>query len=328
MQLLHQLEQQQEQQRLVGAIALRIRQSFKLQDILATSVREVRQLLKTDRVLVYKITPQTKDRVVAESVLPEWTPSLGLEIKGSCFQEKQKEEYRQGKIWTTTNIYEAGLSECHIQLLEQFEVKANLVVPIVLESQGTPDLELWGLFIVHQCSAPREWQTFEVELLKQLTVQLAIAIQQAELYQSLQTLNAQLEAKVQERTAALQESDRRFRAIFNNTFQFTGLLTPDGILLEANQTALSFAGLKLEDVVNRPFWETHWWTISPQTQEQLKQAIVRAAQGEFIRYEVDVIGANNRVATIDFSLRPLQNEIGQVILLIPEGRDITQRKQT
>ncbi|MDZ8026680.1 MAG: PAS domain-containing protein [Nostoc sp. DedQUE11] len=328
MQLVHQLEQQQEQQRLVGAIALRIRQSFKLQDILATSVQEVRQLLKTDRVLVYKLTPQMKDRVVAESVLPEWTPSLGLEIEGSCFQENQREEYRQGKIWTSTNIYEAGFSDCHIQLLEQFQVKANLVVPIVLESQGTPDLELWGLFIVHQCSAPRQWQTFEVELLKQLTVQLAIAIQQAQLYDNLQTLNTQLEAKVQERTAALQESDRRFRAIFNNTFQFTGLLTPDGILLEANQTALSFAGLKLEDVINRPFWEAHWWTISPQTQEQLKQAIARAAQGEFIRYEVDVIGANNRVATIDFSLRPLQNEIGQVILLIPEGRDITQRKQT
>ncbi|WP_375515635.1 PAS domain-containing protein [uncultured Nostoc sp.] len=177
--------------------------------------------------------------------------------------------------------------------------------------------------MVHQCSAPRQWQTFEVELLNQLTVQLAIAIQQAQLYHNLQTLKAELKAKVEERTIALQESDRRFRAIFNNTFQFTGLLTLDGILLEANQTALSFGGLKLEDVINRPFWEAHWWTISPQIQEQLKQAIARAAQGEFVRYEVDVLGANNRVATIDFSLRPLQNEMGQVVLLIPEGRDIT-----
>ncbi|MFN6539302.1 MAG: PAS domain S-box protein [Nostoc sp. EkiNYC01] len=328
MQLMQQLQQQQEQQRLVGAIALDIRQSLQLEDILTTSVQEVRQLLKVERALVYKFTSQMNGSIVAESVLPEWTSSLGLEIQGTCFQENQEEEYRQGKIWTMTNIYEAGLSECHIQLLERFQVKANLVVPIVLENQGTRSLELWGLFIVHQCSAPRQWQTFEIELVNQLTVQLAIAIQQAQLYQNLQILNTQLEAKVQERTAALEESDRRFRAIFNNTFQFTGLLTPDGILLEANQTALSFAGLKLEDVINLPFWEAHWWTISPQTQEQLKQAIARAAQGEFIRYEVDVIGANNRVATIDFSLRPLQNEIGQVILLIPEGRDITERKQT
>jgi len=328
MQLIQQIEQQQEQQRLVGAIALHIRQSLQLQDILNSSVQEVRQLLKADRALIYQLTPQMRGCVVAESILPEWIAVSELEIEDTCLQQSQREEYIHGKIWKTTNIYEAGLSNCHIQLLERFQVKASLVVPILLKNQGTPALELWGLFIVHQCSAPREWQTFEVELLKQLTVQLAIAIQQAELYQSLQSLNAQLEAKVQERTAALQESDRRFRAIFNNTFQFTGLLTPEGILLEANQTALSFGGLKLEDVVNRPFWETHWWTISPQTQEQLKQAIARAAQGEFIRYEVDVIGANNRVATIDFSLRPLQNESGQVILLIPEGRDITQRKQT
>ncbi|MBD2596781.1 PAS domain-containing protein [Nostoc spongiaeforme FACHB-130] len=126
--------------------------------------------------------------------------------------------------------------------------------------------------------------------------------------------------------AALQASERRFRGIFNNSFQFIGLLSVDGTLLEANQTALDFAGIKPEDVINRPFWDTHWWTISPETQEQLKQAIASAAQGNFVRYEVDVLGANNQVATIDFSLRPLQDETGEVILLIPEGRDITERQ--
>ncbi|MEH1864252.1 MAG: PAS domain S-box protein [Nostoc sp.] len=327
-QLMQQLERQQEQQRLVGAIALHIRKSLQLQDILTTSVQEVRQLLSADRVLVYQFTPLMQGCIVSESVLPEWKSSLGLEIEDTCFQQSQGEKYRQGKIWTTTNIYEAGLSECHLQLLEQFQVKANLIVPILVENIATSAVELWGLFIVHQCSAPRQWQAFEVELLNQLTVQLAIAIQQAELYHNLQIFNTELEAKVQERTAKLQESDRRFRAIFNNTFQFTGLLTPSGILLEANQTALNFAGLQLEDVINRPFWEAHWWTISPQTQEELKQAIARSAQGEFVRYEVDVLGANNRVATIDFSLRPLQDETGKVVLLIPEGRDITERKQT
>jgi PAS domain S-box-containing protein len=125
---------------------------------------------------------------------------------------------------------------------------------------------------------------------------------------------------------ALQESERRFRGIFNNTFQFTGLLNVEGILLEANETALVFAGLTPEDVMNKPFWEAHWWTISPQTQAELKQAIFQAAQGTFVRYEVDVLGANNQVATIDFSLRPLYDENGQVVLLIPEGRDISQQQ--
>ena len=126
---------------------------------------------------------------------------------------------------------------------------------------------------------------------------------------------------------ALRESERRFRAIFDHTFEFTGLLKNDGTLLEANQTALNFGGLKLEDIVGRPFWEARWWTISPAIQEKLKQAIARAAKGEFVRYEVDVRGADNEVLTIDFSLKPVTDETGQVVLLIPEGRDISDRKQ-
>jgi PAS domain S-box-containing protein len=127
--------------------------------------------------------------------------------------------------------------------------------------------------------------------------------------------------------AGLKASEEKFRAIFNQTFQFVGLLQPDGLLLEANQTALDFGGLTHTDVIGKPFWEAHWWQISPQTQAQLQGAIAQAAQGNFIRYEVDVWGKDHRVLTIDFSLRPILNDEGQVILLIPEGRDISERKQ-
>jgi PAS domain S-box-containing protein len=126
---------------------------------------------------------------------------------------------------------------------------------------------------------------------------------------------------------ALVESERRFRAIFDSTFQFIGLLSPDGILLEANQTAIDFGGFARADVVNRPFWEARWWTINPETQAELQQAIVRAVDGEFVRYEVDVLGAGDRIITIDFSLKPVWDETGKVVLLIPEGRDITNKKK-
>lgn len=125
----------------------------------------------------------------------------------------------------------------------------------------------------------------------------------------------------------LQAGERRYRAIFDNTFQFTGFLTTDGILLEANQTALDFAGLIPADVIGRPFWEARWWTQSPETQEQLRDAIIRAAQGEFVRYEVDVLGKAETVARIDFSLKPLRDESGQVTHLIPEGRDVTELRK-
>ncbi len=126
---------------------------------------------------------------------------------------------------------------------------------------------------------------------------------------------------------ALRESQQRFQAIFDQMYQFIGLLTPEGILLEANQTALAFGGFERADVVGCPFWEAGWWTISPETQAQLRQAVAAAGQGEFVRYEVMVQGANQQVITIDFSLRPVLDDQGQVVLLIPEGRDITQRQQ-
>lgn len=122
------------------------------------------------------------------------------------------------------------------------------------------------------------------------------------------------------------ETELRFKGIFDNTFQFTGLLSIDGILLEANQTALDFGGLDREEVINKPVWEAYWFSISEDTQNRFKESVKRAAQGEFIRYEMDIYGAGQVVATIDFSIRPLKDESGQIVLLIPEGRDISELK--
>lgn len=122
-------------------------------------------------------------------------------------------------------------------------------------------------------------------------------------------------------------NDMPFRAIFDTMFQFIGLMQTDGTLLEANQTALNFGGLTPADVIGKPFWECHWWTISSETQATVKAAIQSAARGEFIRYEVDVLGTAGRVATIDFSIKPVCADSGEVLFLIPEGRDITAHKQ-
>ena len=126
---------------------------------------------------------------------------------------------------------------------------------------------------------------------------------------------------------ALRESEQRFRAIFNSTYQFTGLMTPEGMLTEINQTALDFAGVTIEEVINRPFWETHWWRGGEARVRQLREHISRAAQGEFIRYEVMVQGAGESKAIIDFSIKPVLDATHRVVLLIPEGRDITESKQ-
>ncbi len=215
------LEWQQQQQQLVSSIALRIRQSLELEMILQTTVEEVRNLLQTDRVLVYQFDPDWRGEIIAESVENGWTPTMGQQIQDTCFQNGVgREIYVQGNKRAIADIYSAGLKTCHIQLLEQFEVKANLVVPILLPKtdhpQGEPPSALWGLLIAHHCRGTRNWTDSQLNLLDQIGVQLAIAIQQAELYQTAQREleeRRRIEVQLRQSEAALQESEQRLRSI-------------------------------------------------------------------------------------------------------------------
>jgi PAS domain S-box-containing protein len=126
---------------------------------------------------------------------------------------------------------------------------------------------------------------------------------------------------------ALQDSEQKFRAIFDGAFQFIGLVKPDGTLIEANLTALKFGGMEAEEAIDRLFWEVPGWNFAPAVRDNLREWTAQAAGGEFIRQEVEIVGADNRSIILDFSLTPIRNDQGEVILIIPEGRDITQLKQ-
>ena len=599
---------------LIDSIALRICQSLNLDEILNITVAEARQFLNADRVIIYRFNPDWSGIVTVESVKYDRWSILGKAIADPCFQQSWIYPYQQSRILALDDIYAADIEPCHVDFLARFQVRANLVVPILLagETPQSPQ-PLWGLLIAHQCSGPRQWQGLEKEFLKQLATQVAIAIQQATLFEKLQTELAErqqaeallqdsedrfrklaetakdiiyryrlfpkkeleyinpaiseiagytpgefyadpelffkivctedreknreyldrspeitslivlrwlhrdgrtiwieqrntpirdregkliaiagiardisnrvsrtelakipakinekalqkpqidipfwlsgiatgttlliveairqrfgvpttsffwlisliaivtnqsglwaglfgativsayiacasiissdhlvgsaglasleiiaawgmaaaigqtkeknkaltkvlqrtmeeLETQVEKRTTALsttntllrqeirdrqealeglREGDRRFREIFNQAFQFTWLLTPDGLVMEANQTALDFAKIDLADILGQKFCQTSWWP-DRETKKQLQEAIARAATGEFVRYEVEIKGSADRAATLDFSLKPVKDETGNVIFLIPEGRDITERKQ-
>lgn len=181
------LRQQAERDRLLGAITQRIRQSLDLEEILNTAVTEVRQFLQTDRTIIYRFEPDWSGVVAVESVESGWPVLLGRVIKDPCFVATYVPQYQQGRIRTIENIHTAGLGQCHFDLLAEFQVKANLVVPIL---QGE---HLWGLLIAHHCSVARRWQNSEIELLKQLATQVGIAIQQSQLYQQLKEANRELQ---------------------------------------------------------------------------------------------------------------------------------------
>jgi PAS domain S-box-containing protein len=129
------------------------------------------------------------------------------------------------------------------------------------------------------------------------------------------------------REEAFRETQIRYRAIFDNTYQFTGLMTPDGILIEANKTAMDFTGAKSEDVINKPFWKAPWWRHSKAVQKKILGSIREAATGKFVRHETSICAHDHTIGYIDFSIKPVKNEDGKVIFLIPEGRDITEQKK-
>lgn len=215
------LWRQHEYERLVSRIAQRLHQSLDLEKILTTTVEEVRQFLQTDRVLIFRFDDRNSGYVAVESVAPEWPAMLGTTIHDPCFAEKHLQAYGQGRVQALPDVYTANLSTCYLELLTQFQVRANLVLPIIqplppLDDDGETEAEkateltvnrsLWGLLVAQHCQSSRYWHPLEIETLQELATQAAIAIQQSELYRQVQQLNRDLEQQVQERTLQLQQS--------------------------------------------------------------------------------------------------------------------------
>jgi signal transduction histidine kinase/CheY-like chemotaxis protein len=214
-----QLAQVPQLEAVIAPIALRIRQTLDLDQILTTAVDEARHLLASDRVLIYQFAPDMVGHIVAEAIKPGSQSIVGQEIADSCFLDMAGQDYVYGrKVCIVKDVYQDLLDPCYRGLLRQFAVQANLVVPILIRDRpaqvtqvsqldqvqvnpGKQNIDkklkttkqdnakaktealpnLWGLLIAHQCDRPRDWQAEEVKVFTVLAGQLAIAIQQAEL---------------------------------------------------------------------------------------------------------------------------------------------------
>ncbi|HVA88482.1 MAG TPA: GAF domain-containing protein [Chloroflexota bacterium] len=159
-------------------------------------------------------------------------------------------------------------------------------------------------------------------LVELLAAHAGVAIENAQLF----AREAETREALQRTMDSLRESERRARAIFEQSFQFVGLLSPEGILLDANQTALDFIVGTRAEVVGRHFWDTPWWRASPEARDRLCRAVSEAAGGQFVRYEVELPALDGTMITFDFSLSPVVDEAGRVSFLIPEARNISAIK--
>ncbi|MFA5907274.1 MAG: response regulator [Vicinamibacterales bacterium] len=147
---------------------------------------------------------------------------------------------------------------------------------------------------------------------------------------SLAEANRQLLHQILEREQAeraLRESEQRLRRVVDNMAAFVGEMTPDGVLVDINQSALDVGGVRREDMVGQRLDQAWWFSHSPAVQAEIRVDIERALRGEAVRHDVEVRAAGGAHLTIDFMLAPIRDHEGQIIRLIPSAVDISERKQ-
>jgi methyl-accepting chemotaxis protein PixJ len=155
-------------------LAIHLSETINMSDIYDLAVQDIRQALKADRAVIYKFDENLHGKIIAESVVAGFTKAIGAEIHDPCFPN-YIEKYRQGRVVAINNIYEANLTECYIQQLQPFAVRANLVAPILVGDK------VLGLLIAHQCSQPRVWQESEIDLFEQFARIVGLSLDRANL---------------------------------------------------------------------------------------------------------------------------------------------------
>ncbi|MGC1395543.1 MAG: GAF domain-containing protein, partial [Coleofasciculaceae cyanobacterium] len=161
-----------EQVGLFGDIAIsRARTSEDLNEIFEKAVQGALRILEADRVVIYRFHPDWRGYIATEAVMPVWQRSLGGTVEDACIAQHLIEDYRQGRVVATDNVFEAGFHPEHLELMERLQIKANLVTPIISDGQ------LYGLLIAHHCAAPHDWQQSEINFLKELAIRVGLSLE-------------------------------------------------------------------------------------------------------------------------------------------------------
>ena len=208
------------QQQTLGSIAEQIRNSLTVEEILATATQQVKELIMVDRATIIRLSSDGKIRAIEEAVSPEYPSRLGMNWDDEKFNKEGFRFYLQGKPRTVFDVTNDPFSSCLQEDLTKAQVKSKIVAPILLPVgtietncwvSPSGDLQLWGLLIVDACGSHRHWQDTEAKLLQQVANQLAIAIQQANLFEQLQaelTERKQAETQLRERNQELAQSNQ------------------------------------------------------------------------------------------------------------------------
>ena len=183
------IKQQADKEILLRQINERIRDSLDLATIFKTACDQIRQFMGVERVAIFQFALDSgydDGEFVAESVEPGICSVLSRRVQDHCFGEGYSRLYQQGQFQAIEDILDSNLQECHVDILRQFQIRSNLVIPLL---RGK---ELWGLLCIHNCTMPRIWPPEEIIFIQEIAAQLAIAIEQANLFEILKQQNQSL----------------------------------------------------------------------------------------------------------------------------------------
>ena len=336
---------QHQRVKLFSEVTLKISQSLQLKEILQTAVTEVQRILKADRVLIYQVFEEGTGMTISEAVLPDYPAILELEFPEEVFPLEYQELYGAGRVQAIADVHspQANLADCLVEFLDQWMIKAKLVVPILQnlnsktsEEKITP--KLWGLLIAHQCQTTREWKNFELELMQQLAAQIGIALSQAELLENLEELvsqrtiklrqtNIKLQEEINERLQAekaLRRSEEKLSLIANGLPVLIAYVDQKQCYRFNNQAYQHWLGLSPHKIYGSHLQKVH----GEEEYQQISQYIDIVLSGQMVSYEKDIIFEDGTLHTVNVTYIPHieQQEKTVVKGFFALSTDISDRK--
>jgi PAS domain S-box-containing protein len=312
------LQRQVAREQLLRDITQNVRQSLDLNAILPTAVYEVRQLLQADRALIFQLTADGTGVVVQESVLPDYPATAEMRFPDEYFSQACYDYYCQGNPRIVQDVAIDEWADCLAEFMQSVHVKSKIVAPII-QHQKNGSTFVWGLLIVHACAYPRQWQQDEAELLQHIGDQMAIALQQAELYQ-------QLQQELKDRRQAqmlLQQSEALFRSLSE--------CSPIGIFRNDAAGQCTYTNPRCQEITGATFEETlgdGWQAfIHPEDLKKiLPQRSAAAATQQESSVELRHIRKDGTVRLCQVKAAPILSPSHELLGYVGTVEDITESR--
>jgi PAS domain S-box-containing protein len=330
--------------KLFAEVALKIRQSLQFKDILRATVTEVQRILEADRVLIYQILPDGTGRAISEAVLPNYPAILDLEFPEEVFPTEYQVLYAGGRVRAIADVHsqDSGLSECLVEFINQFDIKAKLIVPILQnltshqQNEVNAPNQLWGLLIAHHCDLPHHWLDFELELMQQLADQISIALAQAQLLEhleeiveirtaELQEVNRSLQQEINDRMqaeAALRRSEEQLRLITNALPVLIAYVDDQQLYRFNNKAYEDWIGKSPSDIYGSNL-QTVW---GESCYERMRIYVNLALLGQSVNYENEILLKEGIPCSVNVTYIPHLDEQKNVKGFFALTSDISDRK--